>query len=33
MNALDLPPFALVDGHLTRAVGVPPALRRTAAVN
>ena len=33
MNALDLPPFALVDGHLTRAVGVPPALRRTACVN
>ncbi len=31
MNALDLPPFALVDGHLTRAVGVSPALRRTAA--
>ncbi len=30
MNALDLPPFALVDGHLTQAVGVPPALRRTA---
>ena len=29
MNALDLPPFALVDGHLTRAVGAPPALRRT----
>ena len=31
MNALDLPPFALVDGHLTHAVGVPPALRRTTA--
>lgn len=31
MNALDLPPFALVDGTLTRAVGVPPALRKTAA--
>jgi len=30
MNALDLPPFALVDGVLTHAVGVPPALRRTA---
>ena len=30
MNALDLPPFALVDGVLTHAVGVPRALRRTA---
>ena len=33
MNALDLPPFALVDGHLQHAVGVPPALRRTAVPN
>jgi hypothetical protein len=33
MNALDLPPFALVDGHLNRAVGVPKSLRRTAVVN
>jgi hypothetical protein len=31
MNALDLPPFALVDGVLTQAVGAPPALRRTVA--
>jgi hypothetical protein len=30
MNALDLPPFALVDGVLTRAVGVPRSLRRAA---
>ena len=29
MNALDLPPFALVDGHLSRAIGVPPGLRRS----
>ena len=33
MNALDLPLFALVDGHLSRAVGVPRSLRRTAPVN
>ena len=33
MNALDLPPFALVDGQLRHAVGVPPALRRTAALH
>jgi hypothetical protein len=33
MNALDLPPFALVDGHLTRAVGVPKSLRKTTPVN
>ena len=30
MNALDVPPMALVDGHLTNAVGVPDSLRRTA---
>ena len=33
MNALDLPLFALVDGHLSRAVGVPRSLRRTPPVN
>ncbi len=33
MNALDLPLFALVDGHLSRAVGVPKSLRRTSPVN
>ncbi len=33
MNALDLPPFALVDGHLSHAVGVPTSLRRTSPVN
>ncbi len=33
MNALDLPPFALVDGHLSHAVGVPRSLRRTTPVN
>ena len=33
MNALDLPPFALVDGHLTAAVGVPSSLRRTTSVH
>jgi hypothetical protein len=33
MNALDIPPLALVDGHLTHAVGVPESLRRTVAVN
>ena len=33
MNALDLPPFALVDGHLSQAVGVPRSLRRTARAN
>ncbi len=30
MNALDVPPLALVDGHLTAAVGVPQSLRRAA---
>jgi hypothetical protein len=30
MNALDIPPLALVDGHLSTAVGVPESLRRTA---
>lgn len=29
MNALDLPPFALVDGHLRPALGVPRSLRRS----
>ena len=33
MNALDLPLFALVDGHLSRAVGVPRSPRRTSPVN
>ena len=33
MNALDLPPFALVDGHLSHAVGVPRSLRRRPPVN
>ena len=33
MNALDLPPLALVDGHLSHAVGVPASLRRTGPVN
>jgi len=33
MNALDLPLFALVDGHLSQAVGVPRSLRRTSPVN
>jgi hypothetical protein len=33
MNALDLPPFALVDGRLTHAVGVPPEPRRRSPVN
>ena len=33
MNALDLPPLALVDGTLRHAVGVPPALRRTVALH
>ena len=33
MNALDLPPFALVDGHLSHAVGVPPSLRRSNLVS
>ena len=28
MNALDLPPVALVDGHLSYAVGVPQSVRR-----
>ena len=29
MNALDLPPFAMVDGHLRPAMGVPRSLRRS----
>jgi len=29
MNALAVPPLALVDGHLTQAVGVPRSLRRS----
>lgn len=29
MNALDLPLLALVDGHLSQAVGVPRSLRRS----
>jgi hypothetical protein len=29
INALDLPPFALVDGHLRPAMGVPRSLRRS----
>lgn len=33
MNALDLPLFALVDGHLSRAVGVPDSLRRTSPMH
>lgn len=33
MNALDLPPLALVDGQLRQAVGVPASLRRTAATH
>ena len=33
MNALDLPPFALVDGHLSHAVGVPRSLRRSNLVS
>ncbi len=33
MNALDIPPLALVDGHLSQAVGVPRSLRRTAATH
>jgi hypothetical protein len=33
MNALDVPPLALVDGDLSRAVGVPPALRRSGPMN
>jgi hypothetical protein len=33
MNALDLPPLALVDGHLSPAVGVPESLRRTPAMH
>ena len=33
MNALDIPPLALVDGHLSHAVGVPESLRRTAATH
>ena len=33
INALDVPPLALVDGHLSRAVGVPGSLRRTAATH
>jgi hypothetical protein len=33
MNALDLPLLALVDGHLSRAVGVPTSLRRSPRIN
>ncbi len=33
MNALDIPPLALVDGHLGQAVGVPASLRRTAVAH
>lgn len=33
MNALDIPPLALVDGHLSVAVGTPESLRRTAAAH
>ena len=33
MNALDIPPLALVDGHLGQAIGVPASLRRTAATH
>jgi hypothetical protein len=33
MNALDIPPLALVDGHLGQAIGVPASLRRTAAAH
>jgi hypothetical protein len=33
MNALDLPPFALVDGHLSQAVGVPRSFRRPASMH
>ena len=33
MNALDIPPLALVDGQLHPAVGVPTSLRRTAATH
>ncbi len=33
MNALDMPLMALVDGHLSHAVGVPRSLRRTSPIN
>ena len=33
MNALDIPPLALVDGQLVPAIGVPKALRRTAVAH
>jgi hypothetical protein len=33
MNALDLPPIALVDGHLSYAVGTPTSPRGTTEVN
>ena len=33
MNALDIPPLALVDGQLGPAIGVPKALRRTAVAH
>jgi hypothetical protein len=31
MNALDIPPLALVDGQLRQAIGVPTSFRRAAA--
>jgi hypothetical protein len=33
MNALDVPPLALVDGQLSPALGVPQSLRRPTAAN
>jgi hypothetical protein len=33
MNALDIPPLALVDGQLGPAIGVPRSLRRTTATH
>jgi hypothetical protein len=33
MNALDLPPFALVDGQLRRAVNMPRSLQTTTRAN
>ncbi len=33
MNALDIPPLALVDGQLGQAIGVPASLRRTATAH
>ncbi len=33
MNALDIPPLALVDGQLGPAIGVPASLRRTAVAH